>query len=161
MKVGIQTGRLVSNKWSVVTICVQPSQGRLTTYVDGRLSSISVDLLPSELRLHHRIVVGGSKQASVCAGDVRRIVIHNTSLQEEHVKQLHPLHSRRQEPRDRRALGQGSGTDSRIAGPQEASSGFRVMKVWVRRESHTPKKQDNSIIVVCMYGIDAPDSFPV
>lgn len=88
MKVGIQTGRLVSNKWSVVTICVQPSQGRLTTYVDGRLSSISVDLLPSELRLHHRIVVGGSKQASVCAGDVRRIVIHNTSLQEEHVKQL-------------------------------------------------------------------------
>ena len=82
-----QIGLLVSNKWSVVTICVQPSQGRMTTFVDGKLSSESADLLPSDLQLHHRIVVGGCKQASVCAVDVRRIVIHNTSL-EEHVKQL-------------------------------------------------------------------------
>lgn len=85
-----KAGRLTANKWAVVSICVQPSQGKLSTYVNGSLCSIAEDLDPADLRLQHRIVIlGGGKQAHVRGGDIRRVTIHNSSLGEADVKDLY------------------------------------------------------------------------
>lgn len=83
-------GRIVANKWAVVTVSVQPSRGRLSTYVNGSLCSIAEDLDPADLRLQHRIVIlGGGKQAHVRGGDIRRVTIHNSSLEGVEVKDLY------------------------------------------------------------------------
>ena len=85
-----RAGRLIANKWAVISVCVQPSQGKLSTYVDGSLCSIAEDLDPADLRLQHRIVIlGGGKQAHVRGGDIRRVTIHNSSLGEPEVKDLY------------------------------------------------------------------------
>ncbi len=43
---------------------------------------MSTDLDPSDLRLHHKVVVlGGGKQAHMRGGDIRRMVIHSDALQ--------------------------------------------------------------------------------
>jgi hypothetical protein len=50
----------------------------------------SEELDPSDLRLHHKVVVlGGGKQAHMRGGDVRRIVIHADALYDEAVRSVY------------------------------------------------------------------------
>jgi hypothetical protein len=67
-----------------VSVVVQPSEAKIATYVNGKLCHISTELDPSELRLHHKLVVlGGGKQAHARGGDIRRVVIHNKAFEEK------------------------------------------------------------------------------
>ncbi len=75
--------------WAVVSVSVQPMLGILKTYVNGELCHESIDLDPSDIRLQHKVVVlGGGKQAHARGGDVRRLVIHSTALDEAGAKAL-------------------------------------------------------------------------
>ena len=51
---------------------------------------MATNLDPSDLRLHHKVVVlGGGKQAHMRGGDIRRIVLHSASLHGEDVRDVY------------------------------------------------------------------------
>eukprot|EP01033_Poteriospumella_lacustris_P010457 gene10460-7435_t len=85
-----RVGRVVANKWAVITVVVQPNLGRLVTYVDGKICHVADDLDPADLRLQHKLVVlGGGKQAHIRGGDVRRMVLHSGAMDDAEVRRLY------------------------------------------------------------------------
>jgi thiol-disulfide isomerase/thioredoxin len=86
----VRVGRIIAGKWAVVTVVVQPSLGRLVSYVDGKICHVAEDLDPADLRLQHKLVIlGGGKQAHVRGGDVRRLVLHSAAMDEQEVKRMY------------------------------------------------------------------------
>lgn len=81
------SAKVLPDRWVILTVCVDPSAGRLRVFVDGEFSHESSGLDPADLRLHHKIVVlGGGKQAHARGGDMRRVVLHSAELSSEAVK---------------------------------------------------------------------------
>lgn len=77
------------NVWAIVTIAVQPTEGKVTTYINGEKCNEAANMDPQDLKLQHRMVVlGGGKQAHIRGGDIRRIAILDKDLDEDSMKVL-------------------------------------------------------------------------
>lgn len=84
--------RLVAGLWQIITVTVRPEEGEMITYVNGKVCHIATGLDPTDLRLHHKLVVlGGGRQAHSRGGDIRRVVIHSTSLSSEGAQKVFDL----------------------------------------------------------------------
>ena len=80
---------VVAGRWQIITIAVKPEEGEMVTYVNGDVCHVSSGLDPSDLRLHHKLVVlGGGRQAHSRGGDIRRVMIHSAPLNEEGAKKV-------------------------------------------------------------------------
>jgi hypothetical protein len=78
-----------SGIWKIISISVDPEKNQLTTYVNGKICHHSNDLDAADFRLNHKIVVlGGGKQANVRGGDIRRLTIHSSALDAEHIEKV-------------------------------------------------------------------------
>lgn len=76
--------------WHTITVTVKPEEGAMSSYVNGRLCHTATGLDPSDLRLHHKLVVlGGGRQAHSRGGDIRRVVIHSGCLDADSVKEMY------------------------------------------------------------------------
>jgi hypothetical protein len=61
----------------------------MTTYINGTLCHQATNLDPSDLRLHHKLVVlGGGKLAHARGGDIRRLCIHSAALNSDAIKEV-------------------------------------------------------------------------
>ena len=75
--------------WHTITVSVNPEEGLMTTYINGVLCHTAAGLDPSDLRLHHKLVVlGGGRQAHCRGGDIRRVVIHSGCLDADAVQKI-------------------------------------------------------------------------
>jgi WD40 repeat protein len=83
------SSKIVPNKWQEVSVVVQPTQGRVRTFINGVPCSVCTDLETEDLTLQHRIIVfGGGKQAQSRGGDIRRIAIHGAALEDAEIMNL-------------------------------------------------------------------------
>jgi hypothetical protein len=75
--------------WQIITVCVKPEEGEMTTYVNGKLCHLATGLDSTDLRLHHKLVIlGGGRQAHSRGGDIRRAVIHSSYLEGEGIEKV-------------------------------------------------------------------------
>jgi hypothetical protein len=88
-KAGEEARVMRTGVWHTVTVAVKPEEGEVSTYVNGRICHNASDLDPTDLRLHHKLVVlGGGRQAHSRGGDIRRVVIHSGCLDADAVQSL-------------------------------------------------------------------------
>ena len=75
-----EPARLRGGIWFIVSVLLEPAQGRISTFLNGHLANTATDVDPNILRLRKKLVfLGGGKQARTRGGDIRGVVLHGVA----------------------------------------------------------------------------------